>query len=95
MKQAIFVDLHPIEGMFDTLATKLETMLQATRKAPGCMIACLCRNEQNNELVIWHMWETTADFDRYLEMRTAKPEFHAVLNYIDHELTERAYDVEV
>ena len=93
MKQAIFVNLRPIEGKYDHLADMLETMLVETRKAAGCLAACLCRAPKHNELVIWHLWERPEDFDKYLDARANSQGFRAVLDCIDHELTERAYDI--
>lgn len=95
MKQAIFVNLYPIEGKYDVLANKLEDMLTETRKVHGCLTAHLCRAPRDNELVIWHMWESPDDFDRYLDARASKSDFIAILDLIDHELQERAYDIKV
>ncbi len=91
MKEAVAVTLTPSENMFDALADLLDGLLAETRKRDGCLHAMLCRDKEQNELMIVQLWASTAAHEAYLDWRADRGDLHAVHEYLDNEAIYRVY----
>ncbi|WP_293577128.1 antibiotic biosynthesis monooxygenase family protein [Phaeobacter sp.] len=91
MKDAVVVSIRPNPEDRDQLIAMLEHMIIKTRAFPGCHTAYLLRSTDDDELQVFHIWDTAEALDNYLTWRAERGDFMDINALISQEQIYRSY----